>query len=445
MKPNYIKKIAVLNLLLITIYSNSYAQDDWFVSPGFEVIHPFSEGIALVQGKAGKMSQKRKFWGAINKEGELLWVLPENLSFVEDNYQEIGFKEGLVTVKDVATDLRGYLNTKGKLVIPCQFHAAGSFQEDLAWIQDEDYKFGFINTKGKLVIQAQYEDSGNFSQGVCAVAEMVDEENYVLKWGYIDTKGEVVIPFRESYYAYPFQENGLAFFNFIGKTTEGVSIDGNSQIIDKKGKIVNPFLSYLAYDFNEDGLLAVTKKVPYEWEEGYQGFITKVGFANEKGELIIDYQFDTYGPMDAPPVFSEGLGLVGEIQNVEYSNMKYGYINTEGEVIIDFQYDVAMPFHNGLAQVTNYSENYETENTYFINTQGEKVIAFPTEYGVSYYFQGFENGYCIVEKYDESNTYNLIDTSGNFVFDRWHEYIQFLGEDLVACRIKGLLGIKKLP
>lgn len=441
MKAKHSKKSLLFLLFTLFLNYSSQAQEDWVISPSFQEIYPFSEGIALVKGKAGKLQQESDFYGAIDTKGKLLWVLPENLAYVHDDYEDFGFQEGLTIVRDKETELRGYVNTKGKLVIPCQFSAAGAFSEGLAWIQNEDLKFGFINNKGKIVIAPQYDESGKFSQGLCAVANMVDEENYILKWGYIDTQGEEVIPFRESYYGSPFNENGLAFFTFIGKTTDGTSMEGSSQIIDRQGNIVNPFLNYIAYDFNEDGLLAVGKKVPYEWEGGYSGFTTKVGFANEKGELVIPYTFDTYGMMEAPPVFSEGMAAVGQMQEDEYSTMKYGFINTNGEVVVDFQYDYVMPFQSGLAQVSKYDEN---SVTYFINSQGEKIIEFSGEEDKDYYYQGFEKSYCIIENYTDSNAANVMDTQGNFIFDRWYEYIQFLGEDVVACQVKGLWGVKKL-
>mgnify|MGYP000294771211 FL=1 len=48
-------------------------------------------------------------------------------------------------------------------------------------------KYGFINKKGKLVIPLMYEDAIGFASGYCAV--QVGE-----KWGYINEKNELVIP-----------------------------------------------------------------------------------------------------------------------------------------------------------------------------------------------------------------------------------------------------------
>src|SRR5664280_2538050 len=62
-------------------------------------------------------------------------------------------------------------------------------------------KWGYIDTKGKLVIPAVYEDEGLFSDGLAPV-ELDD------KWGYIDTKGTMTEP-AIYYNAWPFRE-GLA-------------------------------------------------------------------------------------------------------------------------------------------------------------------------------------------------------------------------------------------
>ena len=63
--------------------------------------------------------------------------------------QILSFSEGLATVK--LDGKYGFINTKGKEVIPCKYDYAGEFSEGLAKV-GLDGKDGYINTKGKLVI-----------------------------------------------------------------------------------------------------------------------------------------------------------------------------------------------------------------------------------------------------------------------------------------------------
>ena len=50
----------------------------------------------------------------------------------------------------------GYLNIKGKVIIPAEFDSAEPFYEELAMVKQAG-KFGFIDVKGKFVIAAQYD------------------------------------------------------------------------------------------------------------------------------------------------------------------------------------------------------------------------------------------------------------------------------------------------
>ncbi|MEK6497260.1 WG repeat-containing protein, partial [Campylobacter jejuni] len=56
----------------------------------------------------------------------------------------------------------GFVNTKGDLVISCQYDNALSFTDGLARVC-MDGKYGFINTKGRLIIPYQYDAVGMFS------------------------------------------------------------------------------------------------------------------------------------------------------------------------------------------------------------------------------------------------------------------------------------------
>lgn len=62
------------------------------------------------------------------------------------------------------------------------------FSEDLAQVR-QNYKYGFIDKKGRVVIPFQFDATGSFSEGLVQVWQDG-------KCGFIDKKGKVVVPFR---------------------------------------------------------------------------------------------------------------------------------------------------------------------------------------------------------------------------------------------------------
>ena len=63
----------------------------------------------------------------------------------------------------------------------------GEFHEGLARVQNNKGLWGFINKRGKEVIPCQFKEAKNFNEGLAPVC---NEEGV---WGYIDKKGSFVI------------------------------------------------------------------------------------------------------------------------------------------------------------------------------------------------------------------------------------------------------------
>src|SRR5437899_2315503 len=117
--------------------------------------------------------------GYIDREGTL--VIPISL---EGTYV-LHFSEGLVSyserVKPEPTKLP-YTDQNGKLRIHPQ------------------EKWGFIDTRGAVVINAQFDAVGEFSEGLAAVAFDTDRTRHDCldcdldqRWGFIDKTGETVV------------------------------------------------------------------------------------------------------------------------------------------------------------------------------------------------------------------------------------------------------------
>ncbi len=158
----------------------------------------------------------------------------------------VPFSEGLTRVKKDGK--WGFIDTTGKVVIPCQYDdASWSFSEGLTCVE-KDGKYGFIDTTGKVVIPCQYDDaSWSFSEGLARVKKDG-------KWRYIDTTGKEVIPCQ--------YDNGYSF----NKGFVVVVKDMKFGFIDLTGKEVIP-CEYDCVEYGEgyftlikDGYLTILDK-----------------------------------------------------------------------------------------------------------------------------------------------------------------------------------------
>ncbi|GEM_PF-867745 len=122
------------------------------------------------------------------------------------------------------------------------------------------------------------------------------------KWGFIDDKGEIKIPFVYDFIN-PF-ENGIAY-----------SKNGNNEFfVNPKNEIVIKG-DYDKMDVFSNGIAGVEKN-------------NKVGYINPKGELIIPLKYDTGGYFNKNGLAEVSLGK------------KYGFINQQGQEVISIIYEM---------------------------------------------------------------------------------------------------------
>lgn len=158
-------------------------------------------------------------------------VIP--LKYVSTGHYDIGvnqFYDGLVAMK-TPSEKWGYLDTKGKTVIPFIYDSAEDFSEGLAVVSKGPYdnaKYGYINKQGKTVIPLSFDYASSFSEGLATVRKGSQETG---KYGVIDKTGKLVIPYK--------------FEGYIDSFSEGLAGVVNSQsklgYIDRTGKLVIPY------------------------------------------------------------------------------------------------------------------------------------------------------------------------------------------------------------
>lgn len=180
----------------------------------------FHEGLACIY------DDHTELWGFINKQGNLVIPYRYDLSQV---YDMSYFSEGLANVR--RNNQWGFINSSGQEVISIKYDWARPFSEGLASVE-KGGKYGFIDRHGRVIIPLKYDDVKSFSEGLACVKKDG-------KWGCINKQGQIVIPLRYDGML-PYSEGYAA-----------VNIKDDWGFIDKSGRVVIPLKYYQVYSFSE--------------------------------------------------------------------------------------------------------------------------------------------------------------------------------------------------
>ena len=226
----------------------------------------FSEGLAAVWEDEEHYGKH----GYIDKKGNV--VIPVQYERGTDS-DGINFHEGLAVVyKD---GYEGYIDKKGNEVIPCKYEYASCFQEGRACVK-KDGKYGYIDKKGNIIIPCIYEWANQFSEGYAFVSKDKDREN----WSCIDKNGKEVFSSNYDCISSYFHEG----FARVNKKSKDDSYDWKYGFIDTKGNEVIPCVYDFCEDFSE-GLAVVGKHVKGRYRS-FWGM--KYGFVDKKGNSTFD-------------------------------------------------------------------------------------------------------------------------------------------------------------
>ncbi|OAB44379.1 WG repeat-containing protein [Paenibacillus glacialis] len=124
-------------------------------------------------------------------KGNLAFTLPAEIEPLSD------FVEQRALVRNKKTNLIGYINTTGKLAIPCIYAEAGYFSEGLAHVSMTNSRSeAFIDRTGKIVttFNQKYSSDYYFSDGLAVVYAPLGN-----KVGFINTAGELAISYKYTF------------------------------------------------------------------------------------------------------------------------------------------------------------------------------------------------------------------------------------------------------
>ena len=198
---------------------------------------------------------------------------------LNDDLIAIKENDGNITIKNTET---GEV-TAAKI----KFDWTSASPNDSLGVFCSDGKRGYYNSyTGKIVVEAQYRRAWVFSEGIAAV----QKNGHI---GFINRKGEVVIPFR-----YPYHGNPLSSFVFDDGHCIVADTTGKCGVINRKGDwIIQP--KYDNIDAYEEYVIAssagVRKQLTYE-EKVINSFVVdnikaltfteQERYENKDGEII---------------------------------------------------------------------------------------------------------------------------------------------------------------
>lgn len=282
----------------------------------------------------------------------------------------------------------GYMDKKGKVVIPAIYLNGTDFSEGLAAVRHNGY-YGYIDMSGNFVIPPRYDKANGFYRGI-ALAYKKGEPVFINK------AGQPVLP--------PVYK-GLSFID--DRRVRVTTLTGKQGVLNLgNGRLLVDTVFEAIGDFQEGAAIA-RLRTEGENKEKLMAVIDTLGrFIVKPGK---------YSEIEP---FSEGYAVV-EIEGKNEDDDNYeGVIDTKGNLLFARNVDNSWldgEFHDGLIRVNLYDKNppkekgisYSSSNSYegFINPRGEVVLDTPAYKNV----KDFSGGRAFVE--NRNGEYILIDRS----------------------------------
>jgi len=232
-------------------------------------------------------------------------------------------------------------------------------------------KYGYQNQNGEVLIEPIYDQAENFSEGLAAVNlgyEMGDGGTDRLgnpiwkiinpgKWGFIDEKGDVIIPIIHGH---------------PNNFSDGLALLPNRTFIDRTGKVV------------------ITLDKHYEGVGDFKGGFAKVwisglfGYIDRSGKVVVP-AVHTKAQLEQTPI--EQLIAQANQQPIPFfAAEKWGYKNYLDEILIPATFSTACAFSDDMALVERDGK------WFYINKDGSQATPY-----LSYdHTDNFAHGYARV-------------------------------------------------
>jgi len=248
-------------------------------------------------------------------------------------------------------------------------------QNGMMAVKSNVNRWGFINEKGKQVIPFDYANVGDFNQGLCRVEK--NGEQLV-----INKAGDVVLNHQDVY----LYSIGLLKLNAFQDKTYTYTIDATTEIIPVNETFIKTKkgLKYGLINTKGETIL------PIQYTDIQIGTSLKT-ITTYKDKIWKVFQIGGKSYSVDRKIVSL-TGFQDEMAIMKYVNGKYGCIDNRGEIRVAPQYDQIRPFENGVAVVLlngkwgiiNKSEGWVAQPYYEYISDFKNEVAIIKEKGIYY-------------------------------------------------------------
>lgn len=283
----------------------------------------FVDGVAMVGLNSGG-------YAFLNTDGNEVYPNIKAIPWYFQNPERriAPLSDGLRLYRDASTNLWGYFDANGKIVIPPTFTEARSFKEGLALVTDQKQNIYFIDKTGKKAFEPQWDLTNlymsnitDFSEGYCLqldvdgrsiyfdktgkeVGAYHDGTPFVLGYAWFRPSGDYSLPFQvmnKNFEAskpqyQPTELNYHIDHPYPDYSEAGVALGSNNTIFKPNGDIVisgemgrkyDYIRPYDIYKFSPDNYAKAS--ISIDSSKRFEGFI------NLKGEFVLIYNWDIRG------------------------------------------------------------------------------------------------------------------------------------------------------
>ncbi|WP_267403824.1 MULTISPECIES: WG repeat-containing protein [unclassified Chryseobacterium] len=278
----------------------------------------------------------------------------EKLDFSNKNIstKEVDKETGWMRISLKNPNKWGFINKDSLVMIPFEYDFLNPFTNGLAYAENNNQKY-FI-TKQNLRLKGDYDEIRIFSEGLAAIKKNG-------KWGFIDNRGDIVIPIQYEHANY-FSSNGLCA---VGK-------NGKSGFINRKGAEIIPIVYDKVSQEEKDDNVIVNKNGKWAVFDNEGKQLTDFIYTSFKRAYITDFSKDVF-TRDQSTFFENGAALA------ERDN-KYEFINKRGQAAFsNNKFDYASVFDTFKNAIVKRNRRYG-----IIKTDGSFKV--PLEYDFIEYF-----------------------------------------------------------
>ncbi|MEM6316411.1 MAG: WG repeat-containing protein [Bacteroidota bacterium] len=286
----------------------------------------FQDDVAFVTTQPVTVDSSENWWTVsntvlefINRKGQRIFRQPNHWNIAFKHPYEMAFFDGMLIVSTTFLPgnyqmHHGYFDKKGQLVLPFEFRRQHRYIENfseglagigIATIEDYDLPdetqglYGFINKKGGWVIPPKYREIQPFRYGAALVKDPSPDLKFP-RYFLINKQGKSIFgPTEET--AQKYLRDSIVAIYKNGRDSVGNRDFKSMKVALAKtdGTMITDYVfGGLRAGIGPKALWRARIKLP-------DGKLSKVGFVNDRGELVIPYQYE-----DSRKGFENGLAIV---------------------------------------------------------------------------------------------------------------------------------------